>query len=269
MYFIPQRKYRHFYHLVDQSPWPIFVAFSTFLLTLGFVVWVNYGQGFFILTGLLSTIYGSFLWWRDVVREATFQGFHTKVVRRGLRIGMILFIVSEVFFFLSFFWAFFHSSLSPTAQIGSLWPPFFLKPVVFAASGVPLLNTFILLTSGASVTWAHYAILSRKANSTVLGFFITILLAFLFTLLQLREYVEARFSFNDGIYGSVFFIATGFHGIHVLIGTLFIVVCFVRFVRGHFTKEHHEGFVFASWYWHFVDVVWLFLFFLVSFWGNW
>jgi len=254
---------------VDQSPWPLFCSISAFLLTSGFVVWVYYGVILFMVMGLTSLLYGMFLWCRDVVRESTFQGYHTKVVRRSLKIGMILFIVSEVCFFVSFFWAFFHSSLAPVVQIGSLWPPRGLKPFVFDALGVPLLNTGILLASGASITWAHYALAARDWLNTVLGFAITIVLAALFTFLQLREYSEARFSFGSGVYGSVFFIATGFHGLHVFIGTVFIVVCFVRFLNYHFTKKHHEGFVFASWYWHFVDVVWIFLFFSIYLWGNW
>jgi cytochrome c oxidase subunit 3 len=264
-----KRTYRHFFHLVDQSPWPLYVSVSAFLLTLGFVVWVYYGVILFLLAGLVSLLYGMFLWCRDVVRESTFQGYHTKAVRRSLKIGMILFIVSEVCFFASFFWAFFHSSLAPAIQLGSLWPPRGLKSVVFYAFDVPLLNTGLLLASGASITWAHYALAARDRINAILGFVITIVLAILFTFLQLREYSEARFNFGSGVYGSVFFIATGFHGIHVLIGTIFIIVCFFRFLNHHFTKRHHEGFVFASWYWHFVDVVWIFLFFTIYLWGNW
>jgi len=264
-----KRTYRHFFHLVDQSPWPLYCSISAFLLTLGFVVWVYYGVILFLLAGLFSLLYGMFLWCRDVVRESTFQGYHTKAVRRSLKIGMILFIVSEVCFFASFFWAFFHSSLAPAIQLGSLWPPRGLKSVVFYAFDVPLLNTGLLLASGASITWAHYALAARDRINAILGFVITIVLAILFTFLQLREYSEARFNFGSGVYGSVFFIATGFHGIHVLIGTIFIIVCFFRFLNHHFTKRHHEGFVFASWYWHFVDVVWIFLFFTIYLWGNW
>ena len=264
-----KRNYRHFFHLVDQSPWPIFVSISVFLLALGFVVWVHYGEWFFPIFGLVSIFYGMFLWCRDVIRESTYQGYHTKIVRYSLKIGMILFIVSEIFFFLSFFRAFFHSSLAPTVQIGSFWPPKGLKSIVFHAFDVPLLNTGLLLASGASITWAHYAISANKKNSAFWGFFVTILLALLFTLLQLREYSEAKFNFGSGVYGSVFFIATGFHGLHVLIGTIFISVCFIRFLKNHFTKKHHEGFLFASWYWHFVDVVWIFSFFMVYLWGNW
>jgi cytochrome c oxidase subunit 3 len=264
-----KRNYRHFFHLVDQSPWPLIVAISALMITIGFVVWVHYGEILFMLIGLFFTLYGMFLWCRDVVRESTFQGYHTKAVRRSLKIGMILFIISEVFFFLSFFWAFFHSSLAPVIQIGSFWPPRGLRDVVFNAFDIPLLNTALLLGSGASITWAHYALSAQKRISAFFGFVVTIVLAILFTILQLREYSEAKFNFGSGIYGSVFFIATGFHGLHVLIGTIFIIVCFFRFLSFHFTKKHHEGFVFASWYWHFVDVVWIFLFFMVYLWGNW
>jgi cytochrome c oxidase subunit 3 len=264
-----KRTYRHFFHLVDQSPWPLYVSISTFLMALGFVVWVNYGVFLFLCLGLVSTLYGMFLWCRDVVRESTFQGYHTKAVRRSLKLGMILFIVSEIFFFISFFWAFFHSSLAPAIQIGSLWPPRGLKSIVFYAFDVPLLNTGLLLGSGASITWAHYALAAKDRFNAILGFLITLFLAILFTILQIREYLEARFNFATGIYGSVFFISTGFHGIHVIIGTIFIIICFFRYIFYHFTKKHHDGFIFASWYWHFVDVVWIFLFFMVYLWGNW
>jgi heme/copper-type cytochrome/quinol oxidase subunit 3 len=263
-----KKNYRHFYHLVDPSPWPVYVAISCFLLTVGFVVWTYYGISLLMVLGLFSVVSGMYFWFRDVIDESTYLGFHTKVVRRSLRMGMVLFIVSEVFFFISFFWAFFHSSLAPSIQIGSLWPPRGLKSVVFKALEIPLLNTIILLSSGASITWAHYAIVGKNRKDTIISFIITIVLAIFFTILQIREYMEARFSFSSGVYGSVFFIATGFHGLHVLIGSIFIIVCFIRFLNYEFTKKHHEGFLFASWYWHFVDVVWLFLYFVVYIWGN-
>jgi cytochrome c oxidase subunit 3 len=257
---------RHFFHLVDISPWPITASFSLFLLTTGAVLWFHCGLNFGILFGLICLIYISILWWRDVIRESTFEGHHTIIVQNGLRYGMLLFIVSEIMFFFSFFWAFFHSSLAPTPQIGGIWPP--VEYCVLKTWSVPFINTEILLTSGASVTWAHYAILKNDRNETIYGFIITIFLALLFTFFQLIEYFEAKFSISDGVYGSVFFMATGFHGLHVIIGTIFLIVSFIRFLNFHFSKKHHLGFQVASWYWHFVDAVWIFLFITIYWWGN-
>lgn len=220
-----------------------------------------------LFLGIAMVICCMSIWWRDVVREATFNGYHTKTVQLGLRYGMILFIVSEVMFFLAFFWAFFHSSLSPAIEIGSVWPPKSINP--FNPWGVPLLNTFILLLSGATVTWAHHEIIvGARKEPAKLGLLLTLFLAVTFTALQVYEYIEASFSISDGIYGSTFFMATGFHGFHVIVGTAFLTVVTLRLIKNHFTKKHHFGFEAAAWYWHFVDVVWLFLFVTVYWWGN-
>ena len=205
-------------------------------------------------------------WWRDVIREATFEGHHTSVVQTGLRYGMILFIVSEVMFFSGFFWAFFHSALAPTVEIGSIWPPEGIHP--FNPWDVPLLNTIILLASGATVTWAHHAITTGLRYQAIYALVLTLLLAVIFTSLQAFEYLEASFNISDGIYGSTFYMATGFHGFHVIIGTTFLAVCLVRLINYHFTTTHHFGFEAAAWYWHFVDVVWLFLFVSIYWWGT-
>jgi len=186
------------------------------------------------------------------------------VVQKGLKMGMVLFIVSEVLFFFAFFWAFFHSSLAPAVQIGSVWPPVGIS--VFDPWGIPLLNTLILLLSGLTITYTHHGLLLGYKDVVKDGFLFTLLLAFLFTFFQGYEYLNAAFSISDGIYGSTFYLATGFHGFHVLIGTLFILVCFLR--RGQFTVDHHVGFEAAAWYWHFVDVVWLFLFVTIYWWGS-
>ncbi|MFQ5468320.1 MAG: cytochrome c oxidase subunit 3, partial [Kiloniellaceae bacterium] len=207
-----------------------------------------------------------FLWWRDVVREATVEGHHTPVVQIGLRYGMALFIASEVMFFAAFFWAFFNASLFPTEATGFQWPPEGIKP--FDPFEVPFLNTLILLLSGCTVTWAHHELRGGNQRNTVVGLALTVMLGILFTSLQAYEYVNAAFSFTDGIYPSTFFMATGFHGFHVIIGTCFLIVCLVRAKRGHFTPDHHFGFEAAAWYWHFVDVVWLFLFSCVYLWGS-
>ena len=222
--------------------------------------------GTLLSLGLLMTLYAMAVWWRDVIREATYQGLHTQAVQRGLRYGMLLFIVSEIMFFLAFFWAFFHSSLAPTVEIGGIWPPLGIE--VLNPWEIPFLNTLLLLTSGASVTWAHHALLAGHRGQASRALAVTLVLAVIFTLFQAYEYATAPFSISDGIYGSTFYLATGFHGFHVIIGTLFLGLCLVRVLQGHFSKGHHFGFEAAAWYWHMVDVVWLFLFVCVYYWGG-
>lgn len=259
---------KHPYHLVDPSPWPLFSAFSAFFLTIGGVMYMHsYQGGGFVLTfSFFMVLYSMFVWWRDVIRESTFEGLHTQAVQAGLRYGMILFIVSEIMFFLAFFWAFFHSSLAPTVEIGAIWPPKGIE--VLNPWEVPFLNTIILLSSGASITWAHHAILAGNRQQAINGLGITILLAVIFTGFQAYEYLEAPFTISDGIYGSTFYMSTGFHGFHVIVGTLFLTVCLYRLYNHHFTKNHHFGFEAAAWYWHMVDVIWLFLFVCLYYWGG-
>lgn len=259
---------KHPFHLVDPSPWPLFSALGAFTTTFGGVMYMHgYVAGDLVLSlGFFMVLYSMFVWWRDVIREATFQGHHTLAVQLGLRYGMILFIVSEVMFFLAFFWAFFHSSLAPTIDIGAVWPPKGIE--VLDPFDVPLLNTVILLTSGATVTWAHHAILAGAKKETIVSLVLTVVLAALFTFFQYVEYCEAPFTISDGIYGSTFFLATGFHGFHVFVGTIFLTVCLGRTYFNHFSKHHHFGFEAAAWYWHFVDVVWLFLFVTIYWWGS-
>ena len=259
---------KHLYHLVDPSPWPVLTATATLCLLVGSVLYMHsIVRGLLVLLfSFLTVIVCASVWWRDVVREATFEGKHTSVVQQGLRYGMFLFIISEVCFFVAFFWAFFHSSLAPNIEVGSVWPPEGITP--FDAWGVPGLNTVILLTSGATITWAHHAIIAGARREALVAMEATLYLAIFFTLQQVIEYVEAPFSINDGIFGSTFFMATGFHGFHVIIGTIFIAVMMYRVAKFHFTKEHHFGFEAAAWYWHFVDVVWLFLFVTIYWWGG-
>lgn len=259
---------KHPFHLVDPSPWPISTAFSALGFLTGAVMYMHaYTGGFALfLFGFVLLVTCMGLWWRDVVREGTFQGHHTKAVQLGLRYGMLLFILSEVMFFFAFFWGFFHSSLSPAVQIGGIWPPKGIEP--FNPWEVPLLNTVILLTSGATVTWAHHAIVAGERENAIEGLTYTVGLGILFTCLQALEYRQATFTIADGVYGSSFFMATGFHGLHVLIGTIFLFVCLQRQIRYHFTRQHHFGFEAAAWYWHFVDVVWLFLFVTIYWWGG-
>lgn len=263
------RRQQHPFHLVTPSPWPIATSFSILALATNFVVYLHYSRdtGFYqMVISLLFVFFCLYRWFSDVITEATFEGNHTLKVRQGLRYGMFLFIVSEVMFFFSFFWAFFHFSLNPSIYIGAVWPPYGLQ--VLNPWGLPFLNTLILLYSGISVTWAHRCIKAGLYNKTTISLAITIGAGLLFTSLQLKEYIEAPFSINDSVYGSIFYLATGFHGFHVLIGTIFLIVCLLRHLNYHFTREHHLGFEAASWYWHFVDIVWIFLYLIVYLWGS-
>nr|AVN68305.1 cytochrome c oxidase subunit 3 [Panesthia angustipennis] len=256
----------HPFHLVDKSPWPLTGAIGALITMTGLIKWFHLYNNQLILIGTTIMILTMIQWWRDIVREGTYQGLHTKFVTKGLRWGMILFIISEVFFFISFFWAFFHSSLSPTIEIGSLWPPTGIQP--FNPLQIPLLNTAILLSSGVTVTWAHHGLLENNYNQALQGLFLTIVLGIYFTTLQAYEYLEASFTIADSVYGSTFFVATGFHGLHVIIGTTFLLTCFLRHLFYHFSSNHHFGFEAAAWYWHFVDVVWLFLYISIYWWGS-
>lgn len=258
----------HPFHLVDPSPWPYVASCSALGLTTGGVMYMQ-GYKYGELLGLVSfgfILLVMIVWWRDVIREATYEGHHTLVVQKGLRMGMLLFITSEVMFFFSFFWAFFHSSLSPTIDIGAVWPPIGINAL--NPFEVPLLNTAILLSSGATVTWSHHAMISGDRGNSILALAITIVLGVVFTGLQAMEYYEAPFTIADSVYGTTFFVATGFHGLHVIIGTTFLAVCLYRILDHHFTQHHHNGFEASIWYWHFVDYVWIFLFISIYWWGS-
>nr|YP_009499545.1 cytochrome c oxidase subunit III [Anastrangalia sequensi]ASL05659.1 cytochrome c oxidase subunit III [Anastrangalia sequensi] len=256
----------HPFHLVDVSPWPILGALGAMTTMVGLIKWFHIYQSNLFLLGLLITSLIMYQWWRDVVRESTFQGLHTFVVTSGLRWGMILFITSEVFFFISFFWSFFHNSLSPSIEIGMIWPPKGIK--TFNPIEIPLLNTLILVTSGLTVTWAHHGLMENNYSQALQGLILTVMLGFYFSMLQAYEYIEAPFTIADSVYGSSFFMATGFHGLHVLIGSTFLLVCLIRHYNLHFSAIHHFGFEAAAWYWHFVDVVWLFLYISIYWWGS-
>nr|YP_009968209.1 cytochrome c oxidase subunit 3 [Cyanidiococcus yangmingshanensis]QMX77310.1 cytochrome c oxidase subunit 3 [Cyanidiococcus yangmingshanensis] len=259
---------KHLFHLVDPSPWPLIASFSLLVFLFGLVSYFHgYKTGdFLFILGLIILILTALFWWRDVIRESTYEGCHTSLVQLGLRYGMVLFIFSEVILFVSFFWAFFHSSLSPTVELGITWPPKGIE--IFNPWQVPFLNTMILLLSGCSVTWAHHSLIHGNRYQAILALIFTILLAMVFTSLQFYEYMLASFCLSDGIYGSTFFIATGLHGLHVIVGTLFLLVCLTRLFYYQFTTQHHFGFEAAAWYWHFVDVVWLFLFISIYWWGS-
>nr|YP_003457219.1 cytochrome c oxidase subunit III [Cryptopsaras couesii]BAI77267.1 cytochrome c oxidase subunit III [Cryptopsaras couesii] len=256
----------HAYHMVNPSPWPLVGATGALMLTSGLAVWFHFSSKPLLIMGTILVILTMYQWWRDIVREGTYQGHHTPPVQKGLRYGMILFITSEVFFFLGFFWAFYHASLAPTPELGACWPPAGITPL--DPFGVPLLNTAVLLASGVTVTWAHHSIMENNRMQALHSLMLTLLLGFYFTFLQAMEYYEAPFTIADGVYGSTFFVATGFHGAHVIIGTCFLTICFMRQLNYHFTPDHHFGFEAAAWYWHFVDVVWLFLYISIYWWGS-
>ena len=275
---------KHPYHLVDPSPWPALGALGALILALGFGLALHpdlMGPGiqkivasvqwWIIAPGLLLTFAVMYRWWSDVIVES--RKYHTAVVQLGLRYGMILFIASEVLFFAAFFWAFFDASLFPgelkqpirTEVTGGVWPPKGIS--VIAPFDLPLMNTLILLLSGTTVTWAHHAIIEGKQRDAVRGLLLTVVLGACFTAIQAYEYLNAPFHFGENIYTSTFFMATGFHGFHVLVGTTFLLVCLFRAMKGQFKPKQHFGFEAAAWYWHFVDVVWLFLFFCIYWWG--
>ena len=253
--------YKHPYHLVEPSHWPILTAFAAGCMLFGIIVLAHGGGKWVLVAGTMGVLACMFGWWRDVLKESRTPGLHTPVVRLGLRYGMILFIASEVMFFVAFFWAYFHFALYPdhvSGAVTAIWPPAGVK--TFDPWGLPFLNTMILLLSGCTVTWAHHALLENDRRSLIIGLALTVGLGMVFTGLQVWEYTLAPFAFTGGVYPSTFFLATGFHGFHVVVGTIFLAVCLFRAMAGQFTPERHFGFEAAAWYWHFVDVVWLFLF---------
>ncbi len=279
-------KPQHDYHIIDPSPWPLIGSIGAFVMAVGGVGWMQHMKGnefhlfgvniatpwiFFI--GVLIVLYTMFSWWSDTIKEAH-EGHHTRVVSLHLRYGMMMFIASEVMFFVAWFWASFDASLFPNevhqvvraTYTGGVWPPKGIE--VLDPFHLPLYNTIILLLSGTTVTWAHHALLNGDRKGLVNGLTLTVALGVLFTFVQAYEYMHAPFDFKDSIYGATFFMATGFHGFHVIIGTIFLLVCLIRAIKGDFTPKQHFGFEAAAWYWHFVDVVWLFLFASIYVWGS-
>jgi cytochrome c oxidase subunit 3 len=261
-------KTSHDFHLVSPSPWPLLTSFTLLAVVLSLTSFMHGYKGsvslFFICMFFLLICMGT--WWRDVIREATGQGDHNTKVQLGLRLGVILFIVSEIMFFFAFFWAFFHSSIAPSVFVGGVWPPIGIE--VLNPFAVPLLNTIILVSSGFTLTWCHHALLAGEFTNSIISFVITIVLAIIFTFCQYFEYVNSSFTIADSVYGSCFYMATGFHGFHVFVGTLALSVMLYRLYNHQFTTQHHLGFEAAAWYWHFVDVVWLFLYITIYCWGG-
>ena len=267
-------KANHDYHILEPDIWPLIGSLSALTFTSGMVLSFHpdlFGSSASIVmwAGLAGLIATFFAWFSNIVQEAQ-AGDHTPVVQLHLRYGMILFIASEVMFFVGWFWAFFDFALFPSElseAIGGQFPPKGME--VLDAFDLPLLNTLILLCSGTTVTWAHHSLIHGDREGLKKGLWLTILLGALFTCIQAYEYSVAPFPFGTNTYGSAFYMATGFHGFHVLVGTIFLIVCLVRTYKGHFTPQQHFGFEAAAWYWHFVDVVWLFLFVAIYVWGGW
>lgn len=262
---------KHLFHLVTPSPWPFVISIGLLSLTVGSAMYLNFYRfgGFVALIGLIVTLGVMYTWWRDVIREATFLGYHNSKVRDGLKMGFILFVASEVMFFFSWFWAYFHSSLAPTIELGSTWPPIgFTTAVCVDPRTVPLLNTIVLVYSGVTVTLSHHAIRTSNFEISFYALLATIALGLEFTALQAWEYISAPFYISDSVYGSTFYMITGFHGFHVICGTIFLIVCAIRMYDGQLTKDRHIGYEFAIWYWHFVDIVWIFVYTFLYWWGS-
>ncbi|MEM6621377.1 MAG: cytochrome c oxidase subunit 3 [Pseudomonadota bacterium] len=285
----------HDYHIIDPSPWPLLGSFGAVVMLSGAVLMISPNAGemqqpWMFITGLAIVLFTMFSWWRAVVAEGEGGIDHTPVVRLGLRMGFILFVMSEVMFFAAWFWAFFKFAIFPMVDVSltagelsamgidpvaltmptadgpsAVWPPQGVE--TFDPWDLPLINTLILLLSGCTVTWAHHALIEDERPGLVMGLLCTCLLGGVFTLFQAYEYTHAAFAFSGNVYGAVFYMATGFHGFHVLVGTIFLLVCLIRARMGHFKPDQHVGFEAAAWYWHFVDVVWLFLFACVYIWA--
>ena len=262
----------HDYHILPPDIWPFIASVSAFTLTTGAVLYMHDIAGGYLVFGLgiAGLIATFFAWFSNVTKEAE-SGHHTPVVQLHNRYGMILFIATEVMFFVGWFWAWFNFALFPSELsdvIGGVWPPASVE-VVLDPFSLPLLNTLILLCSGTTLTWAHHSIIHGDREGLKKGLWLTVLLGLLFTAIQAYEYSHAPFAFGQNTYSSAFYMATGFHGFHVIVGTIFLAVCLRRTYLGHFTPKQHFGLEAAAWYWHFVDVVWLFLFVTVYVWGSW
>lgn len=254
------------YFILNLSPWPILIALNTFNFIISNIITINFKFNLILLINFLIIILISILWWRDVIRERTFQGNHNFFIINLIKFRIILFIISEIFLFISFFWNFLHNSLAPSIELGLNWPPKnirFFNPLL-----IPLLNTIILLTSRFTITLTHFYLLNNFKKKTIIFINLTIILSIYFLILQILEYNQATFTFSDSIFGSSFYIATGFHGLHVIIGTIFLIINLIRILKLHFSFIHHIRFELAAWYWHFIDIIWLFLYITFYWWNN-
>nr|AKM70097.1 cytochrome oxidase subunit III [Macropodaphis sp. YW-2015] len=254
------------YYILNLSPWPILMSFNSFNFLISNIMMMNFKFNSFFIINILIMILVSILWWRDIIRESTFQGNHNFYIMNLIKFSMILFIISEMFLFISFFWNFLHNSLAPSIELGLNWPPKninFFNPLL-----IPLLNTIILLTSSFTITLTHLLMLNNNKKKTLNFLKMTIILSIYFLFLQIIEYKQAMFTFSDSVFGSSFFIATGFHGLHVIIGTLFLLINLLRMIKLHFSFMHHISFELSAWYWHFIDIIWLFLYMTFYWWNN-
>lgn len=251
------------YHQVDVSPWPVQISIASFIFTSSIIL-IQQGviSNTYFWLSLLLMLLIAIGWWRDVIREGM-GGYHTSYVSNGLTLGTLLFFISEIMLFFSFFWGFFHSSLSPTLELGSHWPPIGIDKI--DVWSIPLLGTILLLSSGFTVTIAHNSIYNRKKSITLISLLVTIILGSIFVGLQAFEYYNSNFTVSDSVYGSVFFLTTGLHGLHVIVGVLFLIVSFIRLFRDNYTIDHHLGFEFSILYFHQVDLIWIFVFFFYYF----
>jgi cytochrome c oxidase subunit 3 len=254
------------YHMVDVSPWPILTVVALMGILIGMIEWMHSMGKRILIMGVISMLMSMYGWWRDVIREGVLEGSHTGRVQEGLRQGVLWFIFTETMLFVSIFWAYYHSSLSPSVELGGVWPPRGIR--VIEIWELPMLNTLLLLLSGVTVTWSHESMRSGEKEEMEKGLMITIMLGIIFLMIQGYEYYESEFRITDGVYGSSFYMGTGFHGMHVLVGVIMLSMGLIRSIRGELTAEHHVGLEAGIWYWHFVDVVWLFLFVSIYWWGG-
>lgn len=259
------QKSNHPYHSVTIRPWPLILSINSLIFIVRFIKWLHFTDLYSLMLSTFSIILVLRQWWRDIIRERTFQGIHLSNTQTNLKSRIILFIISEIFFFISIFWAYFHSSLSPRIEIGILWPP--KNILIFDPYNIPLLNSIILISSGITITLSHHYLINNKISLSIQILYFTLLLRLIFSLIQIYEYNQAPFTIADSIFGSIFFITTGFHGIHVFIGSSFLLVCLIRLIKRHFSKNRHFGYEAAIWYWHFVDIVWLFVFIWLYWWS--
>nr|YP_010028679.1 cytochrome c oxidase subunit III [Stomaphis sinisalicis]QOS49066.1 cytochrome c oxidase subunit 3 [Stomaphis sinisalicis] len=254
------------YFILNLSPWPILMSLNMFNLLMSNIMIMNFKFNSISILNLMLILLISSLWWRDIIRESTFQGNHNFYIMNLIKLSMIMFIISEMFLFISFFWNFLHNSLAPSIELGLNWPPkniLFFNPLL-----IPLLNTIILLTSSFTITLTHFYLLNNKIKKSILFMNLTILLSIYFLILQFIEYKQAMFTFSDSIFGSSFYMATGFHGLHVIIGTLFLMINYLRMKKFYFSFIHHVSFELSAWYWHFIDIIWLFLYMTFYWWNN-
>lgn len=256
----------HPYHLVTVSPWPLLISISILLSGIGLVGYIHGGSSMTLRMGILGILSIAWLWWRDCIREGTYLGDHTSEVQKGLFMGLIVFIISEILVFVFIFWTYLHSSLSPSVELGLEWPPKGIMAI--NAFGLPLLNTVILLVSGATVTYSHHGLIHGDRKTSIIGLLLTLLLGLIFTMIQGYEYIAAPFTITDSVYGSAFYLGTGAHGLHVMAGSIFLLISLIRIISYSLTSSHHLGYESAVLYWHLVDVVWLFLFVIMYYWGS-